>query len=496
MKTGLHKLHSATRLWLTVAAAALLLAAMAGCGGDGNKLGKVTVYPAPGDLPVHYRSAEFKVQAGGSEIDLYNAGNNSWNAPVSYGYFDMSGPVDVTITPSFAYESFELVPKSLGIQGKRTGDAITFLLREPANVSLVLDGNYQGKVLHLFAEQPETDIPNPNDPNVIYFGPGFHDLGDYGAPPKMIGSNQTLYIAGGAVVRGRIRAENASNVTIRGRGILLNDYRFQDEYDDIALTLSHVTDSTVRDIIVNRDTNSWTAAMHASSQVTVKNYKAVSPRLASSDGFNINSSHDITFDGVFIRSADDAVAIKGLSGEAEPAQALPVYNITYQNAQLWSDANNAIGIGAETMAAYFRHIVFRNIDVLYNFDDRYHPDVLPDRSAINIFALHGTEFRDITFDNIRVEKAKRLINIHMDTSFYFGAILGNWAWPGSMSGIVYRNITSYSDGTNEIKVQGWSKDRIISDVTFDNIVINGKKVKNLQDPHFNVNEYTRDLKVK
>lgn len=490
------RMSNARTIVLLFATAAMLLVGVFGCSDKSEQQGTVTPYPAPADLPIHYRSTDFTVSAGGQPIDLYNAGNNSWNAAVSYGYFDMSGTVEVTITPHFGYETFELVPKSLGITGTRSGDAITFKLRKPTNVTLVLDGNYQGKALHLFAEKPEIDIPDVTDENVIYFGPGYHDLGGYDTRPMMIGSNQTVYIAGGAVVRGRLRAEHATNVTIRGRGILLNDYRIQDEYDDIALVLNDVTHSAVRDIIVSRDTNSWTSAMHASSHVSVENYKAVSPRFASTDGFNINSSHDITFDGVFIRSADDAIAIKGLSSAPEPAQAPPVFNITYRNAQLWSDANNAIGIGAETMAAYFRNITFKNIDILYNFDDRDHPDVLPDRSAINIFALHGTEIKDISFSDIRVEKAKRLINIHMDNTFYFGAIQGNWAWPGSISGIRYDNITSYSDGANEIKLQGWSSDRIISDVTFDNIVINGQKVKGTDDPHFNLNSYTSEILVK
>jgi len=235
--------------------------------------------------------------------------------------------------------------------------------------------------------------------------------------------------------------------------------------------------------------------LHGSSSVELLNYKGVSPRFASSDGIDINSSHDILIDGAFIHSADDAIAIKGLSEEKEAANALPIYNITVQNAQLWSEANNAMGIGAETVAAYFKNIKFSNIDVLFNYDDRNNPDVLPDRSAINIFSLNATHFSDITFENIRVEKAKRLINIHMDTTFYFGALLGSWVEDGSISNITYKNITSYSDGTNEIKVAGWDEKHLITDVKFNNIVINGKKVKDLKDEHFTVNKYTANIKV-
>lgn len=455
----------------------------------------VVAYKAPEELPLNYRSFDFAVEAGGTAIDLYNGGNNSWNEQVSYGYFDMAGKSIIKITPDFSFGSFEVVPKSLGITGERQGDAIVFELNRQVPVSLVFDGNYKGKVLHLFAQQPETDIPNKHDPDVIFFEPGFHDKGDYGEPPIMLESGQTLYISGGAVVRARIRADQVSHITIRGRGILLNDFRTSDEYDDIALTLGYVTDSTVKDIIVNRDAASWTAAMHGSSNVDIINYKAVSPRFASSDGFNINSSHDILFDGAFIHSADDAVAIKGLSHE-EPQNALPVYNITYKNAQLWADANNAIGIGAETVAPYFKNITFSNIDILHNYDDRDHPDVLPDRSAINIFALQGTEISDITFENIRVENAKRLMNIQMAETFYFGALQGNWSYPGSISNITYRNIESFSDGSNEIKLEGWSEDRLITKVTYDNVVINGEKLNKQDDPLFTINEFAKEITIK
>ncbi|MFD0714184.1 glycosyl hydrolase family 28 protein [Paenibacillus sp. GCM10027626] len=478
-------------------AVALLLQLVFGCSDAPAQPGSVTAYAAPADLPVHLRAEEFAVTAGGKQIDLYNGGMNSWNHPVIFGSFDMTGgPVTVTITPRDSFKTYKLLPRSLELVSKQEEKTITFTLQEAANVTLVLDDDFQGTVLHLFAQKEESDIPDPSDPKVVYFGPGYHDLGGYDGKPIILESGQTLYIAGGAVVRGRVRATQVSDVTIRGRGILYNDFITKDEYGDITLLLSFATNSKVQDIIVNNDTTIWTSAMHGSSFVEVLNYKGVSPRFASSDGFNINSSHDITFDGTFIHSGDDAVSIKGLSDEKEAAKALPVYNITYQNAQLWSDANNGMTIGAETVAAYFKNITFRNIDVLYNFDDRNNPDVLPDRSAINIFSLNATHFSDITFEDIRVEKAKRLINIQMDTTFYFGALLGSWVEDGSMRNITYSNITSYSDGTNEIKVAGWDENHLISDVTFKNININGNKVKDLKDPHFTVNKYTANLNVR
>ena len=53
------------------------------------------------------------------------------------------------------------------------------------------------------------------DKNLIYFAPGIHQLpGDTLNVP----SGKTVYVAGGAIVRGCIRAVNARDVKILGRG--------------------------------------------------------------------------------------------------------------------------------------------------------------------------------------------------------------------------------------------------------------------------------------
>jgi hypothetical protein len=58
--------------------------------------------------------------------------------------------------------------------------------------------------LLLFANRPENNPPKHGDPNVVYFGPGIHK-------PERIAlkAGQTLYLAGGAVVKGR---ENGSSL--------------------------------------------------------------------------------------------------------------------------------------------------------------------------------------------------------------------------------------------------------------------------------------------
>ena len=55
------------------------------------------------------------------------------------------------------------------------GDTLTFTLTQPRNLSIEVNGEIFDN-LQLFANPLETDRPDPRDPDVIYFGPGVHEL--------------------------------------------------------------------------------------------------------------------------------------------------------------------------------------------------------------------------------------------------------------------------------------------------------------------------------
>lgn len=458
----------------------------------------LNIFEKPAAMPEKYSSADFQVQAGGQSVPVCVSGDNAWGNPVSYGTFESSGPVEIQININFSFADYALLPGSLGLSGQRVGNKVTFTAQPGTDITFLPDGNYNGRVLHLFIREPLTDIPDIQSSSVIHYSPGYYDLS--GQPPLMLTSGQTLYLEGGAVLRGRVLVQNADHVTICGPGILLNDYAAQDSYDGVAIALKNSTDVTVRDITVIRDMNSWISFMWKCRNVTVKNYKAINARYASSDGFNVANCQDVLFDGSFIHSCDDSVAIKGTGNSGynpaeDPSLALPTSNITYQNSQLWSDANNAIGIGAETQASCFDQIRFQNIDILRNYDDLNYPDQLTERSAINICALNATQIRNVTFEDIRVEKAKRLINITMEDSFWFGSLAGNWQWPGSIQNITYRNITSNSDGSNQIRISGRDSEHQISDIRFENIRINDTQLSDFNTDIFSVNSFGKNIRL-
>jgi hypothetical protein len=464
----------------------------------GEQSTAVTAYDMPAGMPSGYVSSDFGVAVNGVDVDIYYSGNNAWGKGISFAAFDFTGSVTVTVTTNFSFSSARILPRSSGIACAVSGNSVTFELEEPQNVTILFDENFQGKTLHLFAQAPETEIPDANDSNVIYFAPGYYDYSNQA--PLMIPSGKTLYLAGGAVVRGRVLVSGAANVTIRGKGILLNDFTTNDGYDSVALAIKSSNYVTIKDIIISRNAGSWSAFMWKCGNITVEDTKIINPRYASSDGFDIANSHDVLFDGMFIRSCDDSIAIKGTGTSGyvsteNPANALPNYNITIQNLQVWSDANNALGIGAETVAAYYDAITLKNIDILYNYDDYNYPDYFKERAAINICALNATPMSNITFEDIRVEQGKRLIGIDMSEDFWFGSLQGNWSWEGNMSNITFKNITSYSSGSNEIRIYGKDSAHNISSVTFKDIVINGQTLSDFNDSHFEVNSFVNNLKI-
>lgn len=98
----------------------------------------------------------------------------------------------VKIKSKLSLDHLNILPDKYAIHPSVNKDIATFHLNEPCDISFEPDGC--NSPLILFCNELETDIPSKNDPNVIYFGPGEHN------PENgliRLGSNQTLYLAGG-----------------------------------------------------------------------------------------------------------------------------------------------------------------------------------------------------------------------------------------------------------------------------------------------------------
>ncbi len=184
------------------------------------------VYPATPGEPV---SGDFHVTVNGLSSPVYMAKVGTPIPPAMvdeklgrthFTSFDMNGEVTVTVTYSHDINEVKLLPTARGIDYSISGKQVTFSFLHRGQLTLEVNGDWQNS-LHLFANSFETDIPSPNDPNVIYYAPGIHHLNS----TVNVGSGQTVYLAAGAVlyagasVTGPLFSLFGSNITFRGRGI-------------------------------------------------------------------------------------------------------------------------------------------------------------------------------------------------------------------------------------------------------------------------------------
>ena len=218
-------------------------------------------------------------------------------------YFDFSGKVDVKIkAPGKKIKSVVVRPLSLGIKAAIIGDTIEFVIDKPGNFTIELN-NEIDRAVHLFANSIEVNPPAKDDPNVIYFGPGVHKAGSI--PVK---SDQTVYIAGGAVVYGVIHAENMDNITVTGRGII--DGSIYDRWTEtmIPIDFRNCKNSKLSGVIFLNPAG-WAVNTYFCDNVKIDNIKIISAR-ANGDGITMQSCKNMTASNSFVRSWDDSLVIK------------------------------------------------------------------------------------------------------------------------------------------------------------------------------------------
>ena len=158
-----------------------------------------------------------------------------------------------------------------------------------------------GHTLHLFANPVDINPPSPTDPNVIYVGPGYYTQ-DYTVP-----SGKTLYLAGGAVVKGAINMDSTTNAKLMGRGVI-------DSPVGRAISLDYATGAVVDGIIVKNygsgNNGGCFINIGNASNITINNAKGFGNKKWT-DGIDIFTSSNVTINDVFIRSGDDSIAVYG-----------------------------------------------------------------------------------------------------------------------------------------------------------------------------------------
>jgi len=421
---------------------------------DSASNNRLVTYSAPEGVSLNPRFT-VKVHAPGEawrDVPVYivkvDAVRGVQHTPLdsSMCYFDFAGTVEVSVTlHADAIRSARIRPLSYNIQPAVQGSTLTFSLSQPRNVSVEVNGDIFAN-LHLFSNPIENERPDPNDPRVLYYGPGLHTIP---GNRLLVPSGKTVYIAGGAVVRGQIVCNGVSDVRVLGRGII--------DQPRGSLRIANSARVEVDGVIGSQFFTG------GSRNVTIRNVKCIS-YVGNGDGMNVISSQDVLIDGVFNRNSDDCITVYatrlGFTGGSR--------GVTVQNSTLWADVAHPILVGTHGNTPNpetIEDLVFSNLDIL----DHMEPQI-DYQGTMALDAGDSNLIRNVRFENIRVEDFRRgqLVNIRV---FYNRKYCTS---PGrGIENVYFKNVT-YSGSHAEISViAGYDDARMVRNLVFENLVING-----------------------
>jgi hypothetical protein len=445
-------------------------------------------------------------------------------SPVSFCTFDHQGPVEVEVrfldglkAAGIDTSTAVVRPLARDLAPKVEQGRIRFTIDRPGPLT-VEPGGSLAHPLHIFANPLEESVPDPNDPNVLYFGPGIHELRE-----KEIKSGQTLYIAGGAVVylkpladeiveslpkehkhdaygnvvywtSGLFTSAGQKNVTVRGRGILCGRRALDARQRGHLVRFEYVEDLNVEGIII-RESPVWSLNMVNCQKVHIDNVKIIG-HFVNNDGIVVGGTSDALVENCFSHNADDSLEIKVW---------IPQRNVTFRNCVVWNDIGGCFGLYHECDAA-LENVLFENCTVLHSTDGS---SVCP----VVGLKLSGTgPVRNVRFENITIEDvlspdrpALKVINnwddwhIHLPTKPESPYELRNppqrAAPSGSIRDVTFRNVRVLECKNQDVVLISDAAGSPIEDITFDNVVIGGRRLVP-GDARIKQNEWVRNVTVR
>ncbi len=476
------------------------------------------IYQAPAE-EILYEG--YTVRINGKEAPVYSARvsayplNQRWSGYQRPKYqtefagfcsWDMNGPVTIEVIPHHAETIDQVVvrPQSNGIVPKIKKGTIIFSMKEPSQITVEVNGMHHA--LHLFGNPMEEPQPHPDDPNVLYFGPGVYDIGKVD-----LTANQTVYIAGGAVVYGAFEARDAPNLTIRGRGIL--DGSRIERLDSMVSENSKVPFGTMAlygchnariEGITFRDANLYVLMPVACNDMSITNIKEIGMWRYNTDGIHLKNCQNMTIDQCFLRNFDDGLVVNAYQKHrGYDCGELPTRNITATRCVIWNDWNTAIRVGVVCYTPIIENIVFRDCDIIH-----------ASRIALNIENHGHAIIRNILFEDIRIEMddgssenqyqfrknqeysysnkmyVPQLCFIDIKKSIY--TLTEDY---GQIKDVVFKDILVLGNRPPKSFFKGFDSEHMVENVFFENLRFGNKIVTDLESGQIEIGKFVKNVRV-
>lgn len=446
--------------------------------------------------------------------------------PVQFLSLSTDEPLTFEITPKNPFETVKIRPRSLGITPEVTDGKITFTLERAAYFTVEAFGRRHA--LHIFADAFADYGVDINSPDVIYYGAGEHDVGWI-----ELKSNQTLFIDEGAVVYACIRATDADNIRILGRGILDNSrnkekilFEANEENNTKAVCnakrahtvqIEYCTNIEIDGITI-RDSLVYNVRPLGCENLNIKNVKIIGCWRYNSDGIDMHNCKNVHISDCFIRTFDDAICVKGydffnVANGAEVARAAmyrngkcydTFENVLVENCVIWNDWGKALEIGAETKAEEIKNITFRSCDIIHqtgpvldcmNVDFADVHDVI--YTDINIEAdevipppiLQGNDLE--TYQNNDLKYMPMTVSVSV---VFHDEYSGGGLRRGKNRNIVFKNVNIYGDKLPKMEFFGYDEEHKTENILISNFTLNGEPITSIPSENWIVGDFAENIR--
>lgn len=423
--------------------------------------GTVKIHDMPAGLPANCKGVKHRVSVEGQDCFVFRTeatggGKEYGQVFPEYVFFDFEeeGRITINVKADYNVSNVAVLPSRFNIVPEVSGNEITFDITEPGQYYVRTGGDdtngcTNDNNLYIFANPKETDIPDRNDPDVEWFGPGVYQHKEY-----ELKSNKTYYLEAGAFVFGRFYGANIENVRICGRGTLCGEFLTDMGDPGRTICVKGYSRNINLEGINIMHAKVWQVAFYQCEDVHVDNVHCISHG-QSSDGIDITGCKNVLVENSFFRGHDDILAVKARVWGVGPK--MTCQDVTFRNCVVWSDSSNPMTIGYET-AQNVRNILYEKIDVL----SMSQPPVwqLEAVMAIEPHQQEGTvgNVKDVTYRDIRVD-------LKVPQNSLFRLVVDD---KGSISNVTFDNIFVNYGGTLGGLLYGDSG-YMVDNITFNNV---------------------------
>lgn len=470
-------------------------------------------FTAPANEAIRYNDVKISVE--GTELPLYGVKVNNkhtWQpnptasrSDSGVGYMFLEGNATVSVSMQ-GLTSCIVRPLSANVTPVVENGVASFTLSSAGNYSVEPNGDPKKAVFLFVSNFSKKDVSAQG--NVIRFARGVHTAADSAYINNdntvVLSSNTTVVLEDGAVVRAKFTANNASNITICGTGIIDGSAFARNAATNevtVPLEFNYCSNVSFRDFSV-LDPAGWCVNWYFCSDCNIDNIKIITSR-SNGDGISLQSCKRVNVSNCFVRTWDDSLVVKNYPQWNDRSNEGATESITFENCTVWTDLAQSMEIGYETIGKTLKDVTFRNITVLHNFH----------KPVISIHNGNNADIVNVTYDTVTVEDASmgkgdagsnnQLIELSVEYS-------STWSDQhkktelGSIDGVTVKNVAVLSGnaiipirvaGSRDTRSGYGNTSHFVKNVTIENVWLSSDKKFSANYAYFTKNEFTSGITV-